>query len=66
MSTDIDECATDRDDCSTNANCINTQGSFQCICRDGFEGDGKICRGEHPYHKMHVSINFHVIYYRCQ
>ena len=43
--TDIDECATNRDDCSVNADCINTDGSFQCRCRSGFEGDGRVCRG---------------------
>ena len=44
---DVDECATGRDDCSVNADCTNTIGSFQCTCRQGFEGDGRVCRGEH-------------------
>ena len=48
IAADVDECATNatnRNDCSVNANCINTDGSFQCHCRSGFEGDGRICRG---------------------
>lgn len=37
------ECAQNSDDCSVNAGCINTSGSFQCLCNDGFVGDGKVC-----------------------
>ena len=43
--TDIDECARGTDNCDSNADCINTQGSFQCDCRDGYEGNGRICTG---------------------
>jgi hypothetical protein len=32
---DINECAED-DACSENANCINTIGSFNCVCKPGF------------------------------
>ena len=46
-SSDVDECATGRDDCSLNAVCINTDGSFLCQCRPGFEGDGRVCRGKY-------------------
>lgn len=44
-SLDINECARGTDNCNANADCINTQGSFQCVCRAGFEGDGRNCRG---------------------
>lgn len=40
---DIDECAEDTDNCDDNARCINTPGSFQCVCLEGFTGDGLIC-----------------------
>ena len=43
---DIDECAIGDDDCDVNAECINDQGSFSCVCRDGYEGDGKVCEGK--------------------
>ena len=58
-SADINECSRGTDNCNANANCINTQGSFQCVCRDGYEGDGIICRG------MTLSMNCihkHAIY----
>ena len=40
---DDDECTNGKHDCDMNANCTNTIGSFECICNDGFLGDGKTC-----------------------
>jgi len=40
---DIDECALGTDDCDDNAKCTNTIGSFTCVCRADFTGDGKTC-----------------------
>ena len=40
---DDDECEIGLHDCDINANCINTNGSFECTCNDGFLGDGKTC-----------------------
>ena len=31
--------------CSSNAQCKNTEGSFMCICHEGFDGDGFNCTG---------------------
>ena len=42
---DIDECSRGTDNCDLNADCRNTQGSFQCVCREGYEGNGRICTG---------------------
>ena len=28
------------DNCSIYENCSNTEGSFNCSCKDGFSGDG--------------------------
>ena len=33
-------------DCSTNGDCTNVVGSYQCTCKSGFIGDGKICQGK--------------------
>ena len=41
---DINECSemgSDFDLCGINSECINTPGSYQCICSDGFTGNGK-------------------------
>lgn len=41
---DLDECAIPNE-CDLNALCINTEGSYVCRCRKGFEGDGRNCTG---------------------
>ncbi|XAR55803.1 Non-specific serine/threonine protein kinase [Bertholletia excelsa] len=39
---DIDECVdSNSNDCDANAICINTPGSFNCTCKDGYTGDGR-------------------------
>ena len=40
---DADECAMEKDDCSENGFCENTHGSYNCVCKDGFEGNGQLC-----------------------
>ena len=45
---DIDECSRYGGQvCSPNSKCVNTPGSFNCVCNDGFEaeGEGRTCRG---------------------
>lgn len=46
ISPDIDECIQNGVLCK-NGRCVNTDGSFQCICNAGFEltTDGKNCVG---------------------
>uniref|UniRef100_A0A7N6BI11 Signal peptide, CUB and EGF-like domain-containing protein 2 n=1 Tax=Anabas testudineus TaxID=64144 RepID=A0A7N6BI11_ANATE len=41
--TDIDECAEASDDCHIDALCQNTPKSYNCICKPGYQGDGKEC-----------------------
>lgn len=33
---DIDECAETSDSCLEKFQCVNTEGSFACICNNGF------------------------------
>ena len=42
---DINECESDSKRCSSNAECVNNEGSYQCICRQGYEVRGAQCRG---------------------
>ena len=40
---DSNECAQDLDNCHQNADCINSVGSFSCVCKPGYTGDGVTC-----------------------
>ena len=42
---DIDECSADSSPCDENADCTNTDGSYSCTCKEGFDGDGMTCKG---------------------
>ena len=42
---DIDECVSKANPCDVNANCSNSEGSYSCSCREGFDGNGKTCKG---------------------
>ncbi|XP_015753502.1 PREDICTED: uncharacterized protein LOC107333242 isoform X1 [Acropora digitifera] len=39
---DFDECSSENE-CHTNATCTNTNGSYNCTCKRGFQGDGRNC-----------------------
>ena len=40
---DVNECNAGFDSCHINAKCINTDGSYDCDCEQGFTGDGFNC-----------------------
>ena len=42
---DIDECLNRSHACDVNANCTNTDGSYNCTCKEGYIGDGQSCQG---------------------
>ncbi|KAM7353309.1 multiple EGF like domains 8 isoform 1-T1 [Cochliomyia hominivorax] len=39
---DVDECGLGLHDCHKEAKCTNTHGSYNCHCRRGFVGDGRL------------------------
>ena len=45
LSSDIDECAEGTHMCDPLAFCIDTEGSYTCICNDGYTGNGETCSG---------------------
>ncbi|XP_078609800.1 uncharacterized protein LOC144881035 isoform X2 [Branchiostoma floridae x Branchiostoma japonicum] len=40
---DIKSCIQDIDICHDNATCVNTTSGHACVCRRGFQGDGRNC-----------------------
>ena len=34
------------DSCSESADCIDTEGSYDCMCNAGYSGDGFSCESE--------------------
>ena len=40
---DINECDDGTASCDVNAQCINTDGSYNCSCVSGYSGDGMTC-----------------------
>ena len=46
FSADIDECEEGLHNCHEWATCINTIGSYKCMCNPGSTGDGVDCIGE--------------------
>ena len=43
VQSDEDECFNSTVYCDLNATCTNMEGSFECVCEDGFTGDGSTC-----------------------
>ncbi|XP_068748139.1 uncharacterized protein [Montipora capricornis] len=39
----IDDCLINASDCDGHATCVNTVGSFSCLCNHGFSGNGTSC-----------------------
>jgi hypothetical protein len=59
---DIDECSEVNVSCHPNATCINTQGSYNCQCKDGYEGFGKKnCTGKTVFVKQNTFFLHSVI-----
>lgn len=49
---DLDECSNGTHMCSSSANCMNTLGSYRCLCKEGFSGDGFYCTGSLFYRRL--------------
>ena len=43
---DINECHAKWNDCHELADCINIDGSYECVCKEGTTGDGSSCEGK--------------------
>ena len=65
---DVDECRRPYDDagstgrCDVNADCLNTAGSYQCLCRDGYSGDGLTCSRTYVVHDSQMLPPLFTVY----
>ena len=50
---DIDECS-DTNACSGPSMCVNSDGSFQCVCNMGYMIQGTECIGELTWSEVHM------------
>ena len=48
---DLDECDTNTYNCDVKADCVNNAGSYSCVCKAGYTGDGQTCRGKKQINK---------------
>ena len=60
--TDIQECNDNNGNCAHN--CTNTEGSYFCTCKDGYEqqDDGHICKGNLFVSDIKKQLNYS---YQC-
>ena len=44
--TDINECEGEVPVCHDDAFCMDTDGSYECMCKEGYSGNGTSCIGK--------------------
>ena len=57
---DIDECTNNNHDCHEKSFCHNTEGSYSCSCKDGYQGDGRNCTGK--LKPLFINLSIDVIF----
>lgn len=57
---DVDECKNVTYPCHANATCNNTDGSYICDCRTGYDGNGTNCTGMYLI-SYNMFVSMHVL-----
>ena len=57
---DVNECITGVNNCNANADCNNTEGSFECTCKPGYSGNGVNCTGDYQLQLQLYSFTFNL------
>ena len=47
--------------CDVNADCVDIEGSFYCICIDGYAGSGTVCSSKCKAIKITYTILFTIL-----
>lgn len=64
--TDVNECGSaGTNECDSKAQCTNTEGSYNCRCLNGYQGDGKNCSGTGFLYSTIYASYFLVILFLC-
>lgn len=62
---DVDECSNEPDLCAPHGKCLNTEGSYQCVCDSGFTAnlETPTCDGKMKYklHTLFHSVGYCII-----
>ena len=53
---DINECSADFSVCDENADCNNSDGSYSCTCKQGFTGNGTVCKGNYSADDLDLNV----------
>ena len=56
---DVDECQSSQFSCPPNTDCINSDGSYECRCKQGFVKKGSRCVGKFFFINSNKSPKFH-------
>ena len=60
---DGNECITGEHNCDANADCNNTEGSFECTCKPGYSGNGVDCTGNYIVVKTWIVLMLRLFQY---
>ena len=64
--TDVNECGSaGTNECDSKAQCTNTEGSYNCRCLNGYQGDGKNCSGTGFLYSTIYASYFLIILFSC-
>ena len=61
-SPDIDECKIVPSVCHSDADCTDSDGSYECTCKEGYSGNERLCTGIYLSYEIHGVCNFHNFY----
>ena len=53
---DNNQCMQDPSVCDANADCVDTDGTATCTCKNGYTGDGQTCNGN--YSHLYSTANY--------